>query len=199
MNPKHTAIYVRVSTDAMKNGHIQTTDMQKLEIENYLKIKGITEFKIYEDVGISGTKKDRPGLKKLMNDCRNRKVNLVVCWKMDRLFRSLKDLMDTLSEWQTLGVEFISVKDNVDLSTSSGRLLMQVLGAFSEFEVSVIRERVNSGIANARSKGIILGRPKKPGHDVIKTMREEGKSVSEISTYLNLSRQTIYRELRESV
>lgn len=199
MNPKHTAVYVRVSTDGAKNGHTQTTAMQKLEIEAHLKLKGITSFQVYEDKGISGTKKDRPGLKKLFKDCRDGKVSLVVCWKIDRLFRSLKDLMDTLSEWQSLGIEFIALKDNIDLSSATGRLMMQILGAFSEFEVSVIRERVNSGLANARSKGVRLGPPIKPGHEMVKKMYEEGKSVSEIATHLNLSRQTVYRDLKDSL
>jgi DNA invertase Pin-like site-specific DNA recombinase len=195
---KYVAAYLRVSTEGTKNGHQQSTAMQKLDIETHLKAKGITEFEIYEDLGISGTKKDRPALKKLMIDCRQGKVSMVVCYKLDRLFRSLRDLMETVAEFQKLEVKFISTKDAVDMSSASGRLLFQVLGAFSEFEAAVIRERVISGIANARSKGIILGRPFKKGHNVIKKLKDEGRSVKEISEHTGLSKRSIYRTLNKN-
>jgi len=192
---KHVAVYLRVSTENVKNGHVQDTAMQRLDIENYLKTKGVTEFEIYEDKGFSGTKKDRPALKKLMADCRQGKVKMVICWKMDRLFRSLKNLMDTLAEFQTFGIEFVALKDGIDLSSATGRLMMQILGAFSEFEAAVIKERVLSGLANARSKGVKLGRPFKKGHSVVEQLRSEGRTVKEIAEHTGLSKQTVYRSL----
>jgi DNA invertase Pin-like site-specific DNA recombinase len=194
---KKTAIYLRVSTEGVKNGREQNTAMQKLEIENYLKSKGIVEFDVYEDIGISGTKKDRPALKKLMGDCRSGKVKMVVCYKLDRLFRSLKDLMETIAEFQKLEVEFVSVKDSIDMSSASGRLLFQVLGAFGEFEAATIKERVLSGLENARAKGVRLGRPFKTGHSVVRKLKDEGKSVIEIAEITGLSRQSVYRTLNK--
>jgi DNA invertase Pin-like site-specific DNA recombinase len=196
---KTVAIYLRVSTEGSKNGREQSTDMQKLEIENYLKAKGTTEFTIYEDIGISGTKKNRPALKKLMNDCRNGKVKMLVCYKLDRLFRSLQDLLETVMELQKLEVEFVSVKDSIDMSSATGRLLFQILGSFAEFEAAVIKERVMSGLANAKSKGIKLGRPFKKGHSVVKKMKDEGRTVKEIAEHTGLSPKTVYRSLNKEM
>ena len=195
MENKKVGIYLRVSTEGLKGGKEQTTDSQRLEIENYLKLKNIADFVVYEDKGISGTKKDRPALKKLMADCRQGKVSTVVCYKMDRMFRSLSYLMEILSEFTSLGIEFVALKDGIDLSNATGRLMMQILGAFAEFEASVTRERVNSGIAAARAKGIKLGRPMKSGHSVVGKLKNEGHTAIEIAGITGLSRQTIYRTL----
>jgi DNA invertase Pin-like site-specific DNA recombinase len=194
---KHVAVYLRVSTEGLKGGKEQTTGSQRLEIEIYLKSKGITDFVAYEDLGISGTKKDRPSLKKLMTDCRQGKVSMVVCYKMDRLFRSLPDLLETLAEFTKLSIEFVALKDGIDLSNATGRLMMQILGAFAEFEASVTKERVLSGLANAKAKGVKLGRPMKTGHAVVDKLKGEGHSVIEISNITGLSRQSIYRTLNK--
>lgn len=193
---KTVAIYLRISTEGAKGGSKgQDTGMQKLEIESYLKAKGVDKFLIYEDKGISGTRKSRPALNRMMSDCRAGKVSQVVCWKMDRLFRSLKNLLDTLSEFQALGIEFVALKDGIDLTSATGRLMMQILGAFSEFEAAVIKERVLSGLANARAKGVKLGRPMKTGHSVVRSLKEEGKTVKEIAEITELSEKTIYRAM----
>lgn len=194
---KVIAIYVRVSTEGSKNGHTQSTEMQVLDIKNYLESKGLnpSEAVIYEDKGISGTKKDRPSLNRMMKDCRDGKISMVVCYKLDRLFRSLKDLMETTSEFQKLEIQFVSTKDFINMETASGRLFFQILGAFSEFEAATIKERVLSGLANARSKGVQLGRPMKKGHSVVKKMKKEGKTVQEIASHTGLSRKTVYRNL----
>lgn len=194
---KKVAVYLRVSTENTKNGHTQDTAMQRLDIENYLKSKGITEFQVYEDKGFSGTKKNRPALKKLMTDCKQGDVSMVVCWKMDRLFRSLSDLMHTLAEFSSQGIEFVALKDGIDLSTATGRLMMQIIGAFAEFEAAVIKERVISGLANARSKGVRLGRPVRAGHAVVGKLRNEGKSVFEIAKHTGMSERSVYRTLKE--
>jgi DNA invertase Pin-like site-specific DNA recombinase len=194
---KSIGVYLRVSTEGTKNGHTQTTESQHLDIQNYLKSKGISDFTVYEDVGISGRKKDRPALNRLLKDCKDNKISMVVCYKLDRLFRSLKDLMETVAFFQELGVEFVSVKDSIDMSCASGRLLFQILGSFAEFEAATIRERVISGLANARSKGIKLGPPFKKGHSVVKSLKEEGKTVKEIAEHTGLSRKTVYRALKD--
>ena len=192
---KYVAVYLRVSTEGAKNGHTQTTESQRLDIENYLKSKGITDFTVYEDIGVSGRKKDRPALNKLLKDCKDGKISMVACFKLDRLFRSLKDLMETVAFFQELGIEFVSTKDSIDMSCASGRLLFQILGSFAEFEAATIRERVLSGLASARSKGIKLGRPFKAGHSVVSKMKDEGKTVKEIAEHTGLSRKTVYRSL----
>lgn len=146
------AIYIRVSTLD------QSTELQKRELLEYCGRRGWVPI-VYEDAGHSGTTAIRPALRRLLADVRVHKVNTVVCWKLDRLFRSLKDLVVTLQEWQEHHVTLISIKDNIDLGTASGRLMMQMLGAFAEFEAALIQERVRAGLANARAKGKRLGRP----------------------------------------
>ena len=100
-------------------------------------------------------------LKELLKDAGQRKFDIIICWKLDRLFRSLKNIIGTIQYFDELGIEFISLKDNFDLTTSSGRLMMQLVAAFAEFEVSLIKERVKAGLINAQKKGIILGRPRR--------------------------------------
>jgi DNA invertase Pin-like site-specific DNA recombinase len=146
------ALYLRVSTQD------QSTELQSNELLKYIEARGLPDPIIYQDKS-TGTNGNRPAFKQLMADIRQRKVDLVICWKLDRLFRSLKDLIATLQEWNELGVEFISLKDNIDLTTSAGRLMLHIIGAFGEFEASLIRERVRAGLANAKAHGKRLGRP----------------------------------------
>ena len=192
---KTVAVYLRVSTEGAKDGKTQSTDMQKLEIESYLKAKGVTAFEIYEDKGFSGTTRNRPALKRMMEDCRKGNIHAVVCWKLDRIFRSLRNMIDTVAELQELGIELHAVKDSINLDSASGKLLFHIISCFAEFEAATIRERVMSGLANARAKGVRLGRPLKTGHSVVKTLRAEGKTVKEIAEVTELSAKTVYRIL----
>jgi len=124
---KKIALYLRVSTSD------QSTELQSSELLAYCKARGFNDVEIYEDIGRTGTNDNRPALKKLIADAKQRKFDIVICWKIDRLFRSLKHLILTLQEFDDLGIKFISLKDQIDLTTSSGRLLMQIIGAMSEF------------------------------------------------------------------
>jgi len=194
-NAKRIAVYLRVSTAD------QSTELQSREIKAYIAARGWNDVTIYEDAGKSGTNGNRPELKRLLGDVKQRKVDLVICWKLDRLFRSLKDLVATLQEWTELGVEFISLKDQIDLTTSTGRLLMHMLGAFAEFEASLIRERVRAGVQNARAKGKRLGRPRNEKRDDsrIFQLRAEGKSLGQIALELGVSKGLVQRALATSV
>ena len=192
-----TAVYVRVSTEGEKNGREQTTESQRIDIGAYLNAKGIHDFEVYEDLGISGRKKDRPKLNKMLADCKSGKISMVVVYKLDRLARSLSNLLEMVTLFQELSIEFVSVKDSLDMSTATGRLMFQILGAFSEFEAATIKERVLSGLASAKAKGVVLGRPLKSGHNVVKKLRDQGKTVKEISEITELSKKTVYRALKE--
>lgn len=195
---KNIGVYLRVSTDGLKDGREQTTESQRLDIEAYLKSKGISQFQVYEDKGISGKKRDRPELNRMLRDCKAGKLSMVVIYRLDRLARSLSHLLELVTLFQELKIDFVSVKESLDMTCASGRLLFQILGAFGEFEASTIRERVMSGIANARSKGIRLGRPEKSGHNVVQKLRNEGKTVREIANHTGLSVKTVYRSLAKS-
>jgi DNA invertase Pin-like site-specific DNA recombinase len=135
-------------------------------------------------------------LQQLLKDGRERKFDVLICWKLDRLFRSLKGLVTTLAELNELGIEFISLKDNIDLSTSTGRLMMHIIGAFAQFEADIIKERVRAGLANAVSKGVCLGRPKLRNDETIRQLRAQGLSIRAIAKQLNLSTTAIQRGLR---
>jgi len=182
MKSKTVAVYLRVSTDE------QSTDSQRLEIKRYLEARGGDEnVKVYEDKGFTGTNVDRTALKQLLNDCRQRKVDVVVCFKMDRLCRSLKDLISILNELTELGIAFISIKDQIDMTTSHGRLMMHVIGAFAEFEASIIRERVKAGISVARQKGKRIGRKTCGKDEEVTQLRSEGQTLRQISSKLGIS------------
>ena len=116
-------------------------------------------YKIYRDEGISGTKASRPALDELLRDCRRKALDVVVVWKFDRFARSLTTLASGLELCRALGIDFVSVTEAVDTSLPMGELMFRIIGAISQFERSLIAERVRSGLANARGKGKILGRP----------------------------------------
>ena len=136
-------LYLRVSTIE------QNTELQRRDLLAYCTARGWSLLQEYNDSGKTGTHANRPGFQRLMQACRQRQLDIVICWKLDRLFRSLKDLLSTLAEFSELGVQFVALKDSIDLTTASGRLMAQLLGAFGEFEAALIRERVRAGLKNA--------------------------------------------------
>ena len=184
--PMRAGIYLRVSTQD------QSTDMQLADIQEFAMLRGWTVIGIYEDKA-TGTNAQRPQLKRLMQDARARKFNIIIAWKLDRFFRSLKDLVLTLEELENLSVQFVSLKDQIDLTTAAGRLLMQIIGAMAEFEASLIQERVRAGLAAAKAKGVQLGRPSK-GVDQkqVLSLRNQGKTFRQIAELLGVSPGTIH-------
>jgi DNA invertase Pin-like site-specific DNA recombinase len=154
MRTKLAAIYARVST---VNG--QSPEMQLAEMREYASRRGWDVFSEYVDRGVSGATQSRPELNRLMADACRRRFDVLLCWKVDRFGRSLKHLVDSIADLDSYGVAFVSLRDNLDLSSPSGRLMMQIVGAMAEFERSLIQERVISGLRNAKLKGIRLGRP----------------------------------------
>jgi DNA invertase Pin-like site-specific DNA recombinase len=132
--------------------------MQIREFNEYVARRDWTVVDQYVDLGVSGSKERRPELDRMMNDARRRKFDVVVCWKLDRMGRSLRHLVNLLAEFEALGVMLVSMRDNLDLTTPSGRLMFGVIAAMAEFERSLIQERVKAGIRNARSRGKKWGR-----------------------------------------
>ena len=186
---KSCAIYARVSTSE------QSCELQINELKEFANRRGWDVIIVLEEK-LSGTKANRPQLKQLQKLVSERKIDVVLIWKLDRLFRSLKDLLAMLQDWSDLGVELCSLKDNVDLSTSSGRLLMQLIGAFAEFEGSLIRERVRCGIANAKRKGVKLGRPSLTANaDQAKALRASGKTIRQIAKELKIGNGSVQKLL----
>src|ERR1700687_1361863 len=150
------AIYARVST--ANNG--QDTPMQTRELQEYCERRGWTVAGEYVDIGISGTKERRPELDRLMSDAHKRRFDAVCCWRFDRFARSVSHLLRALETFKALGIEFVSLSEQVDTSTPTGKMVFTVLGAVAELERGLIVERVKAGLRNARSKGVRLGRPR---------------------------------------
>lgn len=183
-------VYLRVSTSD------QSCEMQRREIDAYVQARGWLTVTYYEDAGFTGTNTNRPQFKQLIADARHRKLDVIVVFKLDRFARSLKDLITHLEELTQLGVDFIALKDAIDFTTASGKLLTSLLGAFAAFEADIIRERVRSGLANARAKGKRLGRPKLRDDAAILSLRAEGKSLRQIMSQLNTSMGAVQRAIR---
>jgi DNA invertase Pin-like site-specific DNA recombinase len=147
------AIYARVSTLD------QEPENQLIELRRYVEARGWTIAVEYVDRGVSGAKDRRPALDQMLADAKRRKLDVVVCWRLDRLGRHLKHLVTLLEDLQSLGVAFVSLGEGIDCTTPAGKLQLHILAALAEFEPERIRERVMAGLQRARTQGKRLGRP----------------------------------------
>jgi DNA invertase Pin-like site-specific DNA recombinase len=190
---KRVGIYLRVST----NG--QTTANQRRELESVAARSGWQVVSIYEDAGISGAKgrDKRPGFDRLLKDATARKINMIAAWSVDRLGRSLQDLVAFLTDLQSLGCHLYLHQQALDTSTPSGRAMFQMCGVFAEFERGMIRERVNAGLARAKERGTRLGRPpvKSSVEARIRELRTEGMGILKIGRTLGVGTSVVQRVL----
>jgi DNA invertase Pin-like site-specific DNA recombinase len=186
------AIYARVSTV----NHGQDTGMQTRDLQEFCKLREFQLVDSYIDEGVSGSKDSRPELDRLMADARKRRFDAVLVWKLDRFGRSLKHLVNSLAEFQALGIAFISYKESLDMTTPAGRLMFNVIAAMAEFERDLIRERTKAGVAFARSKGKRIGRPRVAvaAADAHR-LRTAGLSRRAIGRQLNISEGSVRRLL----
>jgi len=187
------AIYARVST--INAG--QDPTMQTRELEEYCQRRGWELHDIYVDNGYSGKKDSRPQLNRMMQDAHERRFDVVVVWRFDRFARSVSHLLRALETFNSLGVQFVSLSEQVDTSTPTGKMVFTVLGAVAELERNLIVERVRAGLRHARSKGKRLGRPRKPvDASEILSLRRAGISWRVIARKLGLSVGTVYTAAR---
>jgi DNA invertase Pin-like site-specific DNA recombinase len=185
---QRAVLYSRVSTT---NG--QDPEMQSREIREYCLRRGWALVGEYVDVGISGAKERRPQLDRLIADAHKRRFEVVVVWKFDRFARSVSHLLRALETFRALGVEFVSLSEQVDTSTPTGKMIFTVLGAVAELERSLIAERVRAGLRNARAKGKRLGRPTKHVNPAqIAALRAQGVPWRRIGAQLGVSAATAY-------
>jgi DNA invertase Pin-like site-specific DNA recombinase len=188
---KRVALYARVSTS---NGQ-QDPEMQLRELREYAKHRELIIIDEYID-RMTGSKDSRPALNRLMGDACQRRFDAVLVWKLDRFGRSLRHLVNAIAELEALGVAFISLRDNLDLTTPSGRLMFQIVGAMAEFERALIQERVKAGLRNARAKGKRLGRPPVFANaSRIRSLRQQGRSWAQIVAATGISKGTAQRAL----
>jgi DNA invertase Pin-like site-specific DNA recombinase len=194
---KRAAIYVRVSTDK------QTVENQVRELRQIAERRDWEVVETYQDAGISGAKgrDGRPDLDRMLKDAQKRRFDIVMAWAIDRLGRSLIDLLGTIQTLEACGVDLYLDQQSIDTTTPAGRLMFQVTGAFAEFERSMIRQRVHAGLKRAIEQGKQLGRPKiapaiekrilshlRAGKGILKVARECGVGTGTV--------QRIAREMR---
>lgn len=188
------ARYLRVSrTD-------QVLDLQDDETAELVERRGWQLTATFSDQGVSGTKDKRPGLDLLLAQARKRAFDVLVVYRSDRLFRSLKHMVVTLDELTSLGIGFVSATEVFDSTTPQGKLLLHLVSAFGEFERGVLIERVRSGLAAARRRGAKLGRPKLTlDREKALQLRGEGLSFREIAEQLGVGLGTVQRAVKVAV
>ena len=184
--PRRAAIYARVSTLD------QTAENQLTELRRYIKVRGWAAEE-YVDEGFSGSTDSRSALDRLLRDARRRRFDVLVCWRLDRLGRNLRHLIQFLEELQALGIAFVSLAEGIDATTPAGRLQMHILGAIAEFERARI---VRLGLERVRAQGQTLGRPKvELTEKQLATVK--GLGVREAAQKLGVSASTLYRRLSQ--
>lgn len=188
------AIYARTSTDRQQGG----LESQKRALVEYCNLKGVKDFSIYEDFGVSGMKSRRPELDRLMRDVRSGTVKSVVVYSFSRFARSTKFLIDSLEEFNSLGVNFVSLSESVDLSSPMGKAMFTIISAIANLERDLISERVKLGLKNARANGKNIGRPKLSNDELIVSLRKKGYTYRQIRKFLGVGNATITRALKFS-
>lgn len=185
-------LYARVSTHDQ-----QTLPMQIRKMREYAKHRDWEITIEFQEIG-SGAKK-RPKREELLRMARRRELDAILTWKLDRFGRSTSDLVTVLEELRQIGVVFVSLTESLDFSTPAGRAMAGLLSVFAEFERDLIRERVKAGVANARDKGKVLGRPKTAASkaEQIKQLKGEGLNNSQIARRLKISRGSVINALKE--
>jgi DNA invertase Pin-like site-specific DNA recombinase len=183
-------IYARVSTKD------QSTEMQLRELRDFAERRGWQLTAEYIDV-ISSTKEKRPEHDRLVADAKRRRFDVLLVYRYDRFARSLRQLVNALADFHALGINFVSLHEGVDTSTSTGKLMFGIFASFAEFERNVLSERVRSGLQNAKAKGQKLGRP---SIDVdMKDVRHRLKakeSLRSIARSLSVSPALIWKRLQ---
>jgi DNA invertase Pin-like site-specific DNA recombinase len=189
------AIYVRVSTNE------QTTENQVRELTDWADRAGHEIVRVFDDNGVSGAKgrEHRKEFDKLLKGAVRREFDMVAAWSVDRLGRSLQDLIGFLQELHGAGVDLYLHQQALDTSTPSGKAMFQMMGVFAEFERSMISERVKAGLARAKSNGKMLGRPKVSSEReaAIRELRAGGMGILRIGKELGIGTSTVQRVISQ--
>src|ERR1700750_3486233 len=192
---KRAALYVRVSTDA------QTLENQIRELRQVAERRGWDVVEVYNDAGISGAKgrNGRSGLDSMLKDASRRRFDVVMAWAIDRLGRSLTDLLHIIQHLEACGVDLYLDQQSIDTTTPMGKLVFQVTGAFAEFERSMIRQRVKAGLKRAVAQGTKLGRPKvdETLERKVRKQLAEGMGILQVAKAHGLGTGTVQRISRE--
>lgn len=197
---KNVAIYARVSTAD------QSAESQITSLRDFANRRGYTVYREYVDHVTGAVSKRKQGkgteYQSLMHDAKQKRFDVVLVWKFDRFARSLKALIEGLQLFQALKINFISVTQDIDTTTPMGVFFFQIVGAFAELEREMIVERVKSGLDNARSKGVKLGRPRAHPPAVERVVLERfqsGESYGQIGKAIGMSRNSAYAIVQRHV
>lgn len=189
--PKRVAIYLRVSTKE------QTTDNQRRELEVVAERAGWEVVRVFEDAGVSGAKgrEKRPAYDALLKAVTRREVDLVAAWSVDRLGRSMQDLVSFLEDLKGHGADLYLHQQALDTTTPSGRALFGMMAVFAEFERAMIVERVNAGLSRAKAQGTRLGRPTVSGETEarVRALRAEGMGMVKVAKTLGIGVSAVQR------
>lgn len=193
---KKVALYLRVSTSD------QTTKNQRRELDAVAKRQGWKIVAVFEDAGVSGAKSraQRPGLDALLKGVARRDFDLVAAWSVDRIGRSLQDLLGVLQELHAKQIDLYLHQQGLDTTTPAGKAMFQMLGVFAEFERAIIQERIKSGLARAKAEGRRLGRPR-VGPEVeaaILRERANGKGMRRVAKDLKVGVSVVQRVILAS-
>jgi DNA invertase Pin-like site-specific DNA recombinase len=192
---KRVAIYARVSTV----GKGQDVGMQLDELRQVVGQRGWQVAGEYIDDGVSGTKDSRPALDRMMTDVRRGRVDVVLVWRFDRFARSTSHLLTALDEFRRRGVDFISLREQVDTSTAMGRAVFTIVAAIAELEREIIVERVRAGVARAQARGKHCGRPRRElDLRAARLLLAQGIGIRQVAAMLGLPRTSLTRQLREA-
>lgn len=187
---KRVALYVRLSTA----GKGQDPETQLMHLREWVSQRGLTIFREYLDLGVSGSKQSRPGLDLMMADARKHRFDMVLVARFDRFARSVSHLLRALEEFNKLDIDFVSLSESIDTSTPMGKLVFTILGAVAELERNLIRERVQAGVDRARKQGKALGRPTVSADRAgIIQRHRAGASIASLARLSGLARSTIRR------
>lgn len=183
--------YCRVSTSD------QNVETQLSCIQKYCEAREWELAEVYTDIGISGAKEQRPALDRLKSDAANGKIKTVLVYKFDRMARNVEHLLECLELFRRNGIDFVSVSEGIDTSSSIGKMVFTFLGAVAEFERNLIRERVVAGVQRAKAEGVHCGRPRK-GLDLALalSLHKQGKSVRSIAKEVHTSYASVHRYLK---
>ena len=188
------ALYIRTSTE----NQAESITLQTEELKRYCKIKDYEIVEIYKDFGFTGKNTKRPAFSVMLQDAEEKKFDMILVTKIDRFARSVLDLLLTVEKLQEYEIQFAATSQPIDTSSAMGRLTLQIMGAFAEFERTIIRERMETGRKAAARNGTICNRPRK---DISKTkvinLLEKDLSANAIAKFMEVDTATITNRLAE--
>lgn len=193
MNAKY-ALYIRTSTDNQE----ESIKLQTKELTNFCNSKGYEIFEQYIDFGFSGSNTERPAFQRMMNDAEEKKFDVVIVTKIDRFARSIIDCLVSIQKLQDLGIQFTATSQAIDTSSAMGKLTLNIMAAFADFERTMIRERMEHGRKEAEKRGVTCHRPRKElSRRKVEEYLKMNLSANSIGKIMHVNPATVTKRLSE--